>query len=227
MNERSWSASLFQEKQRAAIESSKATNSQTSIPQVLLRATDKVHRVIQEYLEPFGLFYDRCKNMHKNEGRSTEQIIGIPLIAQAIMSISMQRPDDARARPSSQLKRDDDYAKIFSPDHPIELYLVAGKLIKAVQSYLRAQEDLRKDKNNLRFYAAMHAASKLTGKANPLTKDLAKIKPEDIQQPMIEESVTTVRADYRSRWMQPLLAKATGLLAQLKERLEKEYPSQK
>jgi hypothetical protein len=59
----------------------KATNSQTSIPQASLRATDKVHRDIEEYLEPFGLFYDRRKNMHKNEGRSTEQIIGIPLIA--------------------------------------------------------------------------------------------------------------------------------------------------
>jgi hypothetical protein len=138
----------------------KATNSQTSIPQASLRATDKVHRDIEEYLEPFGLFYDRRKNMHKNEGRSSEQIIGIPLIAQAIMSISMQRPDDARARPSSLLKRDDDYAKIFNPEHPIELYLVAGKLVKAVQSYLRAREDLQpKDKNNLLFYATMYAAS--------------------------------------------------------------------
>lgn len=121
----------------------KATNSQTSIPQASLRATDKVHRDIEEYLEPFGLFYDRRKNMHKNEGRSTEQIIGIPLIAQAMMSISMQRPDDARARPSSLLKRDDDYAKIFSPEHPIELYLVAGKLIKAVLLAMRSYDSYR------------------------------------------------------------------------------------
>jgi hypothetical protein len=203
----------------------KATNSQTSIPQASLRATDKVHRDIEEYLEPFGLFYDRRKNMHKNEGRSTEQIIGIPLIAQAIMSISMQRPDDARARPSSLLKRDDDYAKIFSPEHPIELYLVAGKLIKAVQSYLRARDDLQpKDKNNLLFYAAMYAASKLTGKSHPSTKDIAKIKPEDIRLAVIEESVKTVQADYKTLGASDVVAKGSALLTQLKKRLEKEYP---
>jgi hypothetical protein len=206
----------------------KATNSQTSIPQASLRATDKVHRDIEEYLEPFGLFYDRRKNMHKNEGRSTEQIIGIPLIAQAIMSISMQRPDDARARPSSLLKRDEDYAKIFSPDHPIELYLAAGKLVKAVQSYLRARDDLQpKDKNNLLFYAAMHAASELTGKAHPSTKDLAKIKPEDIRLEVIEESVTAVQADYNALGASDVVAKGSGLLARLKKRLEKEYPLRK
>ena len=206
----------------------KATNSQTSIPQASLRATDKVHRDIEEYLEPFGLFYDRRKNMHKNEGRSTEQIIGIPLIAQAIMSISMQRPDDARARPSSLLKRDEDYAKIFSPDHPIELYLVAGKLIKAVQSYLRAKEDLQpKDKNNLLFYAVMYAACRLTGKASPSTKDLAKIKPEDIRSGVIEESVKAVQADYNALGASDVVAKGSGLLTKLKERLEKEYPPKK
>ena len=72
----------------------KATNSQTTIPPASLRATDKVHRDIEEYLRPFGLFYDRRKNMHKNEGRAVEQIISIPLMSQSIMSICMQRPDD-------------------------------------------------------------------------------------------------------------------------------------
>ncbi len=190
-----------------------------------MRATDKVHRDIEEYLKPFGLFYDRRKNMHKNEGRSTEQIIGIPLIAQAIMSISMQRPDDARARPSSLLKRDDDYTKIFNPEHPIELYLVAGKLIKAVQSYLRARENLQpKDKNNLLFYTTMLAASKLAGKARPSTKEIAKIKPEDIQQAVIEDSVRKVQEDYSALGASDHVAKGAGLLAKLKQRLEKEYP---
>src|SRR5439155_14310379 len=46
----------------------KATNSQTVIPPASLRATDKVHRDIEEYLRPFGLYYDRRKHFHKNEG---------------------------------------------------------------------------------------------------------------------------------------------------------------
>jgi len=78
----------------------KATNSQTSIPLSSLRATDKVHRDIEEYLKHFGFYYDRRKNSQRNDGRPIEQIIGIPMMAQAIMAISLQRPDDARARPS-------------------------------------------------------------------------------------------------------------------------------
>lgn len=207
----------------------KATNSQTSIPPASLRATDKVHRDIEEYLEPFGIFYDRRKNKHKNEGRSTEHIISIPLLAQAIMSISMQRPDSARARPSSLLKRDEDYAKIFSSDHPIELYLVAAKLVKAVQSYLRGRDDIQpKDKNNVLFYVAMYVASRLTGRAHPTVEQLAKIKPEKIGAAAIEESVKIVLEEYVALGASDVVAKGPGLLTKLTERrLEEEYPSKK
>jgi hypothetical protein len=47
----------------------KATNSQTTIPIASLRSTEKVNRDIEEYFRAHGLFYDRRKNLHKNEGR--------------------------------------------------------------------------------------------------------------------------------------------------------------
>ncbi len=91
----------------------KATNSQTSIPPASLRATDKIHRDIEEFLKPHGLYYDRRKNSHKNDGRPIEKVIGISMMAQAVMAAVLQRPDDARARPSSLIKKDDDYQKFF------------------------------------------------------------------------------------------------------------------
>ncbi|WP_298884946.1 AIPR family protein [uncultured Bradyrhizobium sp.] len=205
----------------------KATNSQTNIPPASLRATDKVHRDIEAYLEPFGIFYDRRKNQHKNEGRSTEQIISIPLLAQAIMSISMQRPDNARARPSSLLKRDEDYAKIFSSEYPIELYYIAAKLIKAIQSYLRGRDDLQpKDKNNILFYVAMYVASRLAGKAKPSVDELARIHPERIDQVGIEESVKIVYDEYAALGASDAVAKGSNLQPRLIERrLAEEYPT--
>lgn len=83
----------------------KATNSQTAIPPASLRATDRIHRDIEEYLKPFGLYYDRRKNYYKNEGKSINRIVGIPQMAQAIMAIVLQKPDTARARPSSLMKK--------------------------------------------------------------------------------------------------------------------------
>jgi hypothetical protein len=204
----------------------KATNSQTSIPSASLRATDKIHRDIEEFLRPYGLYYDRRKNMHRNEGRPVEQIISIPLMAQAIMSICMQRPDDARARPSSLLKRDDDYAKIFGPEYPIELYLVAGRIIKAVQSALRSRDDLQpKDKNNLLFYIAMYVAAHLTKKASPEPADVSKIKLADITEEVVELSLKAVDPLYKARGASDRVAKGTELLADLKKTLAKEFPT--
>jgi AIPR protein len=203
----------------------KATNSQTTIPPASLRATDKVHRDIEEYLKPFGLFYDRRKNMHKNEGRAVEQIISIPLMAQSIMSICMQRPDDARARPSSLLKRDDDYAKIFNPEHPIELFLLAGSLVKAVQSNLRSRDDLQpKDRNNLLFYIVMHVAACLAGKARPSVKELSTIKVEEITARIIDGSFKSVKARYDALGASDAVAKGTQLLLEIKSELECRFP---
>lgn len=59
----------------------KATNSQTQIPVASLRATEKIHRDIEEYLRPHGLYYDRRKNFYKNEGKPIERIVSIPNLA--------------------------------------------------------------------------------------------------------------------------------------------------
>jgi hypothetical protein len=39
------------------------------------------------------------------------------------MAIALQRPNDARAHPSSLLKRNEDYEKVFNRSYPIALYL--------------------------------------------------------------------------------------------------------
>ena len=87
----------------------KTTNSQTQIPVASLRATERIHRDIEEYLRPYGLYYDRRKNFYKNEGKPIERIVSISHLAQSVMSIALQKPNDARARPPSLLKRDADY----------------------------------------------------------------------------------------------------------------------
>ena len=107
----------------------KATNSQTAVPPASLRATGKIHRDIEEYLYPRGLYYDRRKNFYKNEGKPRDRIIGIPQLAQATMAIVLARPDNARARPSSLLKRDDDYEQVYNLAYPIALYCTGPGLL--------------------------------------------------------------------------------------------------
>jgi len=60
----------------------RATNSQTDIPSASLRATDKIHRDIEDFFATRGLFYDRRKNFYKNQGKPVRKIVSIGFLAQ-------------------------------------------------------------------------------------------------------------------------------------------------
>src|SRR5690606_15589309 len=106
----------------------RATNSQTSIPKASLRATDHVHRQIELFLLDKGLYYDRRKNYYRNEGKKPHDIVSIPFLAQCLMSVLMQKPDFARARPSTLLNEDDSYQKVFHKNNSLETYFILASL---------------------------------------------------------------------------------------------------
>lgn len=101
----------------------RATNRQTSVPEASLRATDAVQRKIEAYFHSEGWYYDRRKNYYRNQSKPIARIVGIPLLAQAVMAMGLSEPDNSRARPSSLLKRDADYKRIFNENVPLAVYL--------------------------------------------------------------------------------------------------------
>ena len=173
-----------------------ATNSQTKIPSASLRATEKIHRDIEEFFKAHDLFYDRRKNFYKNQGKPLEKIISIPSLAQAIMSIVLKEPNNARARPSSLLNNDQDYIKIFNPEYPINLYLVCARVIKKVEFFLKANPNLLepKDRTNIKHHLVMYLALSLTEEASPTPEQLAKISLEKMDNLLIEKSLPKVKA---------------------------------
>jgi hypothetical protein len=100
----------------------KATNSQTHIPKPYLRGMDTVHRNIEDYLRGSGLFYERRKNQYKNQGRKRSSIVTLTEMAQALMSAFIFRSSDARGRPNSLLKSEDDYQRLFSEKYHLDTY---------------------------------------------------------------------------------------------------------
>ncbi|WP_275293562.1 AIPR family protein [Amycolatopsis sp. La24] len=140
----------------------RATNRQTSVPAASLRATDDVQRDIEAYFFGNGWYYDRRKNFYRNTGRSVERIVSIAFLAQAVMAMGLGRPADSRARPSSLLKRDDEYRKIFSKDVPVAIYLWLAQAQKAIDSFLSAESVA--ERTNYKFHVAMVAATVLVGK---------------------------------------------------------------
>jgi hypothetical protein len=176
----------------------KATNSQTQIPSASLRATDKIHRDIEDYLLPRGLFYDRRKNYYKNVGKPIKAIVGIPFMAQAVMACALQDPANARARPSSLIKDDKAYERIFNPSYPLELYYKCAQVARSVDSFLRTSENefYRTNRNNLRFYVAMLVTLRLTELPKPSIRQVADADLSKLTEDLLSQATEDVRSEY-------------------------------
>lgn len=143
----------------------RATNRQTSVPEASLRATDEIQRNIELYFLSHGRFYDRRKNYYRNNGKRPDLITSVPLLAQATMAMGLGQANNSRARPSSLLKDDDDYGKIFSEKVPLEVYLWLAEAQKQVDSFLAstAAAAPAAERINLRFHLSMLATARLYG----------------------------------------------------------------
>ena len=159
-------------------------------PAASLRATDEVQRKIEKYFLSNEWYYDRRKNFYRNAGKSPERIISIPLLAQAVMAMGLGRPDDSRGRPSSLLKKDHEYALIFSDSVPLDVYLWAATTQRAVDAHLMSPVSAASgpERTNLRFHLAMMVAHQLAGERVFAPAQLAKVTDKsaiDADMPML------------------------------------------
>ena len=134
----------------------KATNHQTAIPPASLKATDRIQRDIETYVKQHGWYYDRRKNYYKNQGMPVDRIISIPYLAQAVMAILLREPNNARARPTTLIKNEVDYKRVFSENIGFDLYVFCAKLMKTVEERLRTflSHYPNEFKRNLRYHVA-------------------------------------------------------------------------
>ena len=191
----------------------KATNSQTSIPRASLRATDKIHRDIEDFLRPRGFYYDRRKNYYKNQGKPVKKVVSIPYIAQAVLACGLSNPANARARPTSLLKNDETYKEIFNEAYPLDLYFKCASLVRRVEDVLRSDVCIidREHWNNIRFYVAMLLALRLTGLPVPTVKSVANIDLRRATDTLILECICAVWKHYSALRATDQIAKGTQL----------------
>jgi hypothetical protein len=172
----------------------KATNFQTSIPPASFRALDEIQRDIEDYFLRKGWYYDRRKTHYKNIGKPLDRIISIPYLAQAIMSIILREPDNARARPSSLITRDSDYARVFNKSFDPMIFLLSAILMKKIEKFLRdapGQYSLQ-EKNNLKFHLAMVLIIKKIGKKEYTPKDILELAKSPIKLDILDEAFSEI-----------------------------------
>ncbi len=189
----------------------KATNWQNPMPLASLRATEAIHHDIEVFFRGKGLFYDRRKGFYRNEGRQVRDIVSIGYVGQAVMSIVLQRPDTARARPSSLLKDDGDYMAVFNPEYPIGMYYVCTEAVRRVERSFRAVDSVaqRKDWTNLRFYVALHAMSEVVDVRN--VSAVAKVDLSALSGAVMQTSARMVLEEYEKLGGTDKVAKGPAL----------------
>ncbi len=206
----------------------KATNYQTPVNQLSLRATEDIHFDIEELLKLYDLFYDRRKGQYRRLRKPISRIIGIKELAQSVMSIALQQPDGARARPLTMLGTDDGYNAVFDVKVSRDMFLSCVLLDRQVWAYLNTETDLSKDtKNDLRFYADMCLSSLLAKKAAPTKADiagLASVAKNAIAPTMLAESYARVLSIYSAQGATARAAKGGEMTNSLKAELKKMFP---
>jgi hypothetical protein len=195
----------------------RATNSQTPIPKASLRATDSIHRDIEDYFKPRGLFYDRRKNFYKNEGKKPADIVSLPFLAQCVMAITMQKPDFARARPSTLLEDDASYDKLYNRTNDVKSYYMAALIGKKIEKQLKSVNELNiSDKNNVKFYIAYVVAVLITKNKFPGFRALAEIEPDIITDDCIGRAFSFVCQIYQSMGSSDKVAKGQEMIKRIK-----------
>jgi len=137
----------------------RATNRQTAVQAASLRATDTIQRDLERYFLGQEWYYERRKNYYRNQGKPVARIVTIPYLAQAVLAMGFSDPSNSRARPSSLLKRDSDYNRIFDNKVDFGVYLWLARTQKFVDGVLRSAKLENNGLTNLRFHTAMTAVA--------------------------------------------------------------------
>lgn len=115
----------------------KATNYQNQVELASLRATEKIQRDIEHYLEDHGWFYDRRKNYHKNQDRSADRIVSMSYVGKAVRAIALRDPVKARKQKTKYMRNDKEYRQIFNDQWSLAVFLACVEIAKTTDVILR------------------------------------------------------------------------------------------
>ena len=194
-----------------------ATNNQTDIPKASLRANDPIHWNIEQFMKGKGLFYDRRKNFYKNHGKNCYEIVGVSFLAQCLMSLLLQMPDYARARPSTLLIDNKHYDILYSRTYDMNTFYKAAKLGKLVSSVLKRMTGYStSQKTDLLFYVLYYAVATNLQRDTISAADVANLNIDDFSEEYIQNISGEVFSEYQALGGNSKVAKGKLLITKLK-----------
>ncbi|MEP6669001.1 MAG: AIPR family protein [Chthoniobacter sp.] len=154
----------------------KATNYQTAVNLISLKANDPIQFAIEDRLLHSGLYYDRKKGKHRRLNRPISQMVSMKALGQAIIAAFLQKPSDARARPDSLLNSEKSAPIIFGDQYPLDFFAACILIDRQCSEFVNSDTELSQDaKTDLRFYLTTLVVRTLAQKPEPTVNDIAKL----------------------------------------------------
>ena len=169
-----------------------ATNNQTNIPKATLRVTDPIHLQIEMYFKSRGLFYDRRKNYYKNQGHKPSEIVGVSFLAQCLITIFLQKPDYARARPSTLLNDEKTYNALYEKNSELEVFYRVAVLGKKIKKNVKSMSEYTSSEKSDILYYVLYAVI-------AYVLDKKSIKPSDIKNLAMDSITDEIITDIRNK----------------------------
>lgn len=205
-----------------------ATNNQTNIPKSSLRVTDSIHLEIEMYFKSRGLYYDRRKNYYKNQGKKAKDIVGVSFLGQCLITLFLQKPDFARARPSTLLTDDETYAKLYEDNKDLEVFYKCALIGKLIQRNLKIESGYTaSERSDILFYLIYGVVADILRKKDISPKDIKEIEIEDITEDRIREVRDKIYVEYKKQGGNSHVAKSTMFINTVNKALMIELKSEK
>ncbi len=171
-----------------------STNSQNPISPSLLRATDDIQRHIELFFLNKGYFYDRRKNYYKNQGKPASKIFGIQTNAQSVEAIMFNSPHIARSKPTSLIKDDAAYNRIFNQQYNYDIYLNCCLIAQKTAELFRNIEgaDQKSTLSNFKLHLARVVTSFAVNKSTITKDDIAGVNMSNIDQVLLNKSASLI-----------------------------------
>lgn len=200
-----------------------ATNNQTNIPKSSLRANDPIHWQIELYLKGRGLYYDRRKNYYKNQGKKSDEIVSVSFLAQCMISLLLQKPNFARARPSTLLTKDETYTELYIKNQDLDVFYNAARLGKTVELYVRKSSTYTQaQKNDILFYVLYFCVAQTVNSSIITAVNIKEINLQDFSESFIQSAADHVFKTYMRLGGDGKTAKGSTLIEALMKDLNSE-----
>ena len=194
-----------------------ATNNQTNIPKSSLRATDPIHWQIEMYFKGRGLYYDRRKNYYKNLGKKSSEIVSISFLAQCLMSLILQKPNYARARPSTLLENQENYERLYLSHQNLSVFYNSAKLGKIVEKFVKSNGGFTTtEKTDILFYVLYWVVVQKIGKTDINIDDVRDLDLNYFDADKINMAAQYVYCEYKQLGGNNQIAKSSTLIDSLK-----------